>query len=145
MFAYCSSYLLSTLINHFELPSHLPFTLNTYSCTKSANKLAINNSSSLFVAPIKSSKVSVIKYRFCLIVSSVHLAGPLCSKSFASFLISQQFPFPLLIQPLLKLIVVTTVSSITIHFEKGFICCKIMNKHLNRPSITIERFSITRS
>jgi hypothetical protein len=83
------------------------------------NKLAINNSSSLFVAPIKSSKVSVIKYRFCLIVSSVHLdcdrgrpslpqlvsegialkgeqeiveklkkeaiAGPLCSKSFASF------------------------------------------------------------
>ena len=83
----------STLINHFELPSHLPFTLNTYSCTKSANKLAINNSSSLFVAPIKSSKVSVIKYRFCLIVSSVHLAD-FYVVNHSLFLISQQFPVP---------------------------------------------------
>ena len=60
--------------------------------TKSANKLAINNSSS-FVAPIKSSKVSVIKYRFCLIVSSIHLAIPYVVNH-SRFLISQQFLFP---------------------------------------------------
>ena len=77
---------------HLEFPIHLLFVLKTNSLTSSASVLTIKISSALSVQPVKSSRTSVIKYRFVFITSIDHTSGPLSSHAFASLLIESIIP-----------------------------------------------------